>query len=103
MTFIGRLRQNSAIWTRWRGEARTGGILHGVHFAWEPGNIYRTPPLTPGQIELLKTHDNIMLEVVGTDAPPPVLVVAADDVPVVAPAKPVYVNSHPQGRPAGRR
>jgi hypothetical protein len=105
MTFIGRLKQNSAIWTRWRGETRVGGILYGVHFAWEPGNIYRTLPLTPQQITLLQSHDNIVLEVVGTDLPEPVAVVAKPASPVaavVAPSKPLVVNSRPMGRPPGR-
>lgn len=104
MTFIGRLKQHSAIWQRWRGEARTGGMIYGVHFAWEPGNVYRTLPLTPHQIAFLQAHDNIALEIVGTDLPPPVTVVAKDD-NVVAErpsGKPAIVNHKPIGRMPGR-
>ena len=88
MTFIGRLKQHSSIWHRWRGESRTGGIIHGVHFAWEPGNVYRTLPLSTEQIERLQSHDNIILEVVSVDLAP---------VTVAAPAKPVAPAA-----PAGR-
>jgi hypothetical protein len=94
MTFIGRIKQHSAIWHRWRGEARVGGILHGVHFAWEPGNVYRTLPLTKAQITALHVHDNVVLEVVSVDTTPAAVAVVAE--PVAPPAsKPAYVNSRP--------
>ncbi len=97
MTFIGRIKQNSLIWNRWHGEARTGGILYSVHFAWEPGNIYRTLPLTSDQILLLQNHDSIILETVSIDLPIEAPVASLVE-PVAAPAKPAYVNSRPAGR-----
>lgn len=76
MTFVGRLKQTSEIHKRWRGEHRTGGAIKSVQFSWEPGNIYRTMPLTTEQIELLQGHDGIVLEVVSVDLPvePPAVV-----------------------------
>lgn len=99
MTFIGRLKQNSTIWHRWRGEARTGGAILGVQFSWEPGNIYRTLPLTSDQILLLQGHDNIILEAVSVDLPDTI------GTPVARPEKPVVsaASSRVNSTPAGRR
>ena len=99
MTFIGRIKQNSPVWRLWRNHARTGGVIQGVPFAWEPGNVYRTLPLTTDQIDVLKTHESVILEVVSTDVPEPIPV-AEVGAPVAAPLKPVYVNST---RPLGKR
>lgn len=101
MTFIGRIKQGSPIWNRWRGESRTGGIIHSVHFAWEPGNIYRTLPLTVEQIMFLQGHDSIILEVVSTDMPAAAPVAPAAK-PVAVPAS-APLNNTASGRPQGRR
>lgn len=96
MTFIGRLKQHSAISRRWLGEARVGGEIHGVPFYWEPGNIYRTLPLTPEQIERLQSHDNVVvLEIVSVDLP--------QQPDVAPPAKPVAQAARINSTPANRK
>ena len=56
------IKQHSAIWNLWRAHHRVGGIIYGAHFAWEPGNIYRTGPLSPEQVVLLRMHDCVEVE-----------------------------------------
>jgi len=69
MTFIGRIKENSVIWRRWHGEGRTSGPIYGVIFTWEPGNVYRSQPLTTEQIEKLREHASIILETIDVDLP----------------------------------
>src|SRR6185437_10603836 len=64
MTFIERIKQASPVWRRWHGERRVGGVLLGVQFAWEPGNVYRSLPLSTEQIAQLMTLDSIDFEAV---------------------------------------
>lgn len=67
MTFIGRLKTISHVFVNWRGNGFVTGHLMGVLFRWEPGNIYRTDPLTAEQIEVLKGHEAVILEAVDVD------------------------------------
>jgi len=113
MTFIARIKQASPVWRRWHGERRVGGVLLGVQFAWEPGNVYRSLPLSTEQIAQLMTLDSIDFEAVSIDLPmPPVQLPVEPEEPeveaVTLPEKtaipeksvrpPVYVNSRTMGR-----
>ena len=69
MTFIGRLKQHSVVWSHWRQGNRVGGVLYGVAFLWEPGNTYRSGPLTVEQIGLMQGHPDVILEATGVDPP----------------------------------
>src|SRR4051812_17549138 len=99
MTFVGRLKQHSPICRRWRGEARTGGVINSVQFTWEAGGVFRTAPLTAEQVSFLQDHDSIILEVVGTDLAPPDIV----DPPAKPVAAPTARVNSVSIRPAGRR
>lgn len=69
MTCIARVRQHSLIWRTWREAAKPGGVLAGVAFQWEPGNVYRSGALSREQAAVLRLHPDVELEMTGDEPP----------------------------------
>lgn len=65
MTFTARIRRNSPVWNLWRQHARTGGTVAGVLFRWIVGNDYVTGTLAPAQVDALKGHASVQMEMAG--------------------------------------
>ena len=103
MTFIGRLKQHCEIWRRWNGERRVGGELCGVHFSWEPGNVYRTAALSDEQIGLLRGHGSIIFEAFGMELSAPPAAVAAVEGNLAKSARPVVLGDKPPWQKPARR
>jgi hypothetical protein len=103
MTFIARIKTHSVVWRNWNGARRTGGVLHGVRFAWEPGDIYRSEPLTAEQIALLRGHEGVILEAVSVELPPVAAAMARTESPVAKPAvnRPIVLTDKPPRRGTG--
>jgi hypothetical protein len=63
MTFTAILRRDSHLWREWRARKAVSAELHGVPFRLVPGLDYVTGELTANQVEALKGHRFVRLEV----------------------------------------
>lgn len=71
MQFRATIDCRSHVWREWRGAGRPVAQLSGVTFRWRPGNQYVTDILTADEIEALRGHESVRLEVaaVGHETP----------------------------------
>lgn len=99
MTFTARLKKLSRIGFLWREHSRTGGVINGVPFTWEAGDIYSTSVLTAEQVAAIRDHDCVELIATGID-PPAIPVPTA---PVLEPALPIPVAAAHAYPPPPRR
>lgn len=65
MTFTARLKRSSHIYSSWRGARQIQGIVGNAVFRLAPGFDYVTQTLTPDQIDELRHHPSVTLEMTG--------------------------------------
>jgi hypothetical protein len=109
MTFIGRLKKNSHIYSTWRGSRRIQGVISTATFRLAPGMEYVTDVLTPGQVTDLRQHPCVQVEMVG--ALPEVVAdaIRIEPVPVPVnveaarpPVQPTFTPRHQYHPPRGK-
>jgi hypothetical protein len=64
MTFIGRLKKTSHIYSTWRGSRRIQGTINTATFRLAPGMEYVTDVLTADQVADLRLHPAVQIEMV---------------------------------------
>ena len=110
MTFIGRLKKTSHIYSTWRGSRRIQGVVSTATFRLAPGMEYVTSVLTPDQLADLRLHPCVQVEMVEV-----LLEIVADAVvfepasvpaptiePVTRVVPPAFVPRHQYHPPRGK-
>jgi hypothetical protein len=108
MTFIGRLKKTSHIYSNWRGSRRIQGVVSTATFRLAPGMEYVTSVLTPDQLADLRLHPCVQVEMV--EVLPEIVADAAvfEPAPAIAnvevqrPPTPAFIPRHQYHPPRGK-
>lgn len=60
------LKSTSAIHRLWKGKSQLGGVVGLVHFRWR-GNRFETDDLDPVELNSVKLHPDVELEMFGVE------------------------------------